>query len=178
MRVETELDSIAAKHGFSPATVKQLYESIRAGNGAMAQFSHPELGGTGQWMRGGMIMIGDMFNQTLKGRVDALCNDLAALYFATPTATPPTAGERERSATRWWPAELGSPAASGGQNELEYAYFPPKNRLVVRQAKKITVYDTTGHQIGGFSQQQGGGQTLQFSSQRGTFPVSVLPVVL
>jgi uncharacterized repeat protein (TIGR03803 family) len=27
-----------------------------------AQFSHPEFGGSGQWMRGGMIMVSDMFN--------------------------------------------------------------------------------------------------------------------
>jgi hypothetical protein len=45
----------------------------------MAQFSHPELGGMGQWSMGGMIMVGDMFNNGLKARVDALCNDLSAL---------------------------------------------------------------------------------------------------
>jgi hypothetical protein len=38
----------------------------------MAQFSHPEFGGSGQWMRGGMSMIGDMFNSGLKSRVDSL----------------------------------------------------------------------------------------------------------
>ena len=49
------------------------------GNGAMAQFSHPEFGGSGQWMRGGMIMVSDMFNNSLKGRIDGLCNELLGL---------------------------------------------------------------------------------------------------
>lgn len=31
------------------------------GNGSMAQFSHPEFSGSGQWMRGGMIMVSDIF---------------------------------------------------------------------------------------------------------------------
>jgi hypothetical protein len=50
----------------------------------MAQFNHGEFGGSGQWMRGGMIMVSDMFNSHLKGRIDALCNDLAALMSAEP----------------------------------------------------------------------------------------------
>lgn len=178
MKVEKELEALAAKHGFSPAAVKALYGSIQAGNGTAAQFSHPEFGGMGQWMRGGMLMIGDMFNQTLKGRVDALCTDLSALYFAAPAAAAATTSGWGVAAAAWWPAEYGTPASSGGQNALEYAYFPRSNRLAVRQGNKVTVYDATGHQIGGFSQQQGAGQTLYFTSQQGMFPVSSLPVVL
>jgi hypothetical protein len=34
--------------------------AVLNGNGGMAQFSHGEFGGSGQWMRGGMTMIGDM----------------------------------------------------------------------------------------------------------------------
>jgi hypothetical protein len=49
----------------------------------MAQFRHPEFGGTGQWMRCGMIMIGEMFNNTLKARVEALCNDIAQRNWAS-----------------------------------------------------------------------------------------------
>jgi hypothetical protein len=45
----------------------------------MAQFSHPEFGGSGQWMRGGMIMVSDMFNNSLKDRIDGLCNEVSAL---------------------------------------------------------------------------------------------------
>ncbi len=41
----------------------------------------------------------------------------------------------------------------------------------------VTVYDTLDHQIGGVSQQQGGGSSLTFSSQYGTVSVSSLPIV-
>ena len=50
----------------------------------MAQFGHPEFSGSGQWMRGGMIMVSDMFNNHLKGRIDALCNDLSNLIANQP----------------------------------------------------------------------------------------------
>ena len=60
MKLEAQLDTVAAKHGFSPAAVRQFYDAIRAGNGTAAQFSHPEFGGMGQWMRSGMMMIGEI----------------------------------------------------------------------------------------------------------------------
>jgi hypothetical protein len=41
----------------------------------------------------------------------------------------------------------------------------------------VTVYDTQGHQIGGFSQQQPGSGSLSFSSQLGNVDMSHLPVV-
>ena len=56
-----------------------MLESVVNGNGTMAQFSHPEFGGSGQWMRGAMIMVSDMFNNSLKGRIDGLCNEVSAL---------------------------------------------------------------------------------------------------
>src|SRR5262249_26970161 len=61
-----------------------MLQSVINGRGSMAQFSHPEFGGSGQWMRGGMIMISDMFNNLLKGRIDALCRDLSALVANEP----------------------------------------------------------------------------------------------
>ena len=42
--------------------------SLVAGGGGMAQFSHSEFGGLGQWVAGGPIMISDMFNNALKAR--------------------------------------------------------------------------------------------------------------
>jgi hypothetical protein len=50
----------------------------------MAQFNHPEFGGSGQWMRGGMIMLGDMFNNGLKNSVGNLCQELANLIANQP----------------------------------------------------------------------------------------------
>jgi hypothetical protein len=51
----------------------------------------------GQWSQGGMIMIGDMLNQGLKYRVDALCNELAGILRALSRRC---AGEREGLATQ------------------------------------------------------------------------------
>jgi len=70
---------LASRTGFSPEAVKQLLMALQRGNGAMAQFSHPEFGGSGQWARGGMVMLGDMFNNELKARVDGLANDSGAI---------------------------------------------------------------------------------------------------
>jgi len=63
-----------------------LLGALEQGNGRQAQFNHPDLGGMGQWSQGGMIMVGDMFNQGLKYRVDALCNELAGLLRSQPLA--------------------------------------------------------------------------------------------
>src|SRR5215218_6750710 len=79
------VESIAQRHGVSADAVLTLLQALRSGSGAMAQFSHPELGGMGQWSQGGMTMVGDMFNQGLKARVDALCTELASLLRAQPS---------------------------------------------------------------------------------------------
>ncbi len=42
---------------------------------------------------------------------------------------------------------------------------------------EVWVYDTQDHQIGGFSQQQGSGGSITFSSQFGTVNLSTLPVI-
>ena len=78
------IQDIAQRHGFSTDAVMSMLESVINGNGAMAQFSHPEFSGSGQWMRGGMTMVSDMFNNHLKGRVDALCSELANLIANQP----------------------------------------------------------------------------------------------
>jgi len=76
----------------------------------------------------------------------------------------------------WWPAELGSPSSSGGQNDARYAYFPQAQRLAIDRGGQVTLYDTLDHQIGGVQQQQGGAYgSLSFSSQFGTFTVDSLP---
>lgn len=77
----------------------------------------------------------------------------------------------------WWPAELGRPSSSGGQNDAAYAYFPGPRRLAIRRGTAITLYDTGDHSISGVQQQQGGRGSLEFSSQFGSFTVDTLPVV-
>ena len=76
---ERAINDLAQRYGFSSDAVLSMLESVVNGNGTMAQFSHPEFGGSGQWMRGGMIMVSDMFNNYLKGRIDGLCNELWGL---------------------------------------------------------------------------------------------------
>ena len=81
---QQEVNDLARRHGFSPEAVAVMLDAVVSGGGGMAQFNHPEFGGSGQWMRSGMTMIGDMFNHALKGQVEALCGDLAALLAERP----------------------------------------------------------------------------------------------
>jgi putative oligomerization/nucleic acid binding protein len=175
------VQGLAQRYGVSTDAVMALLVAVSNGGGTMAQFYHPELGGGGQWMAGGMTMVGDMFNSRLQYTVTGLCSELSALLrnqqvFATP---PPSAsGGSFHSGNTWWPAELGSPSSSGGQNDSRYAYFPGTQRLAIDRGGQVTVYDTLNHQIGGVQQQQGGSYgSLSFTSQFGTFTVDSLPVV-
>jgi hypothetical protein len=78
------------------------------------------------------------------------------------------------SGPAWWPEELGRPATSGGQNDVQYAFFPEARRLAIRQDGQVTVYDSGEHRISGVSQQQGGGRSLAFSSDEGEVKVADL----
>lgn len=167
------VQQIAARHGFSPEAVTHMLWAVWNGNGSMAQFSHWEFGGSGQWMRGGMTMLGDMFNNQLKGRVDSLCSELSQLLANRSDLVPPAP-----AAVTWWPAWMGSPNATGAQNNTRYAYFANSRRLAVDTGGDVWVYDTLDHQIGGFSQQQGPGGTISFSSQYGSVSLASLPVVM
>ncbi|MCF7971939.1 MAG: SHOCT domain-containing protein [Methylococcaceae bacterium] len=78
------INDIARRYNFSSDAVFSMLQSVINGNGSMAQFNHPEFGGSGQWMRGGMIMLGDMFNNSLKNSVGGLCQELANLIANQP----------------------------------------------------------------------------------------------
>ena len=192
---------LARRHGFSTDAVTQMMFAVLNGNGSMAQFNHFEFGGSGQWMRGGMLMLGDMFNYGLKNRVDALCNDISGILANQPglltsgsfqsqsqggnawqtqaTGAPqgPSSLFQPDPASHWWPQDLGAPNATGSQNSVRYAYFGGARRLAVQTGADVWVYDTQDHQIGGFSQQQGSGGSIVFTSQYGTVNLSTLPVV-
>lgn len=173
---DNAIAEIAQRYGLSHDSVLAMLIAVNAGGGTMAQFSVPELGGSGQWMRGGMTMVGNMFDNALKGRVDGLCNELAQLLATTsvfPAATPEY--RSGFASTGWWPTELGVPSATGGQNDARYAIFPSTRRLAIQANGVLRVFDTGEHQIGGVQQQQGGGYgSVNFSSQFGTFDVSSL----
>jgi hypothetical protein len=181
---EHAVQQLSQRFGVSVDAVKTLLAAVNNGGGTMAQFYHPELGGGGQWMRGGMTMVGDMFNSGLQATVSGLCAALSELLASTQVYPPVNPGPGSGGyagggSNNWWPAELGSPSSSGGQNDARYAYFPGTRRLALEQAGQVTVYDTLDHQIGGVQQQQGGygSGSLSFSSQYGTFSVQSLPQI-
>jgi len=200
------INELARRYGISTDGVMAMLQALINGNGTMAQFNHRELGGGGQWMLGGMTMVGDMFNHGLKAKVDGLCTELSRLLAQQPfvpfapvdssqsqwqggQATQPvgyggSAGQVSMfvpgapgGSGSWWPGDLGFPNASGGQNNTRYAYFAGPRRLAVEVNGQVTVYDTLDHQIGGVSQQQGSGSSLTFTSQYGTVDVVNLPLV-
>jgi hypothetical protein len=179
---ERDVQNMAARYGVSVDAVKALLSAVLAGGGTMAQFSIPELGGGGQWMQGGMTMVGDMFNGRLQSTVSGLCSELSALLasrsvFVPTPARVPGAGPMA-SSNGWWPAELGQPSSSGGQNDSRYAYFPNVQRLAIERGGQLSIYNTLDHWIGGVQQQQGGTTgSLSFTSQFGTFTVDSLPLV-
>jgi hypothetical protein len=182
----------AKRHGVSLDAAAALLGALAEGNGRQAQFNHPDLGGMGQWSEGGMIMVGDMFNQGLKARVDALCNELAGLLRSQPSISGAWQSQSRQvqggagvslfvpgsgSAGQWWPAELGSPASTGAQNDLRYAFFPDARRLAIEEGGRVRIYDAGDHRLSGFSQQQGGDRSLTFTSQFGLVRVTDLPLV-
>jgi hypothetical protein len=193
MPASQTIESIANRHGFSAEAVAAAADALRRGGGSMAQFSHWELGGGGQWLPG-MIMIGDMFNNHLKARVDALFCDLQNQPVAPPE--PGLFNQQHRPAQQdvgdaslrysqpasqyqsWYPAELGFPSTSGSQNNVRYAYFPAVSRLAIELFGKVTIYETGAHNISGVSQSQSNADgSMTFTSQFGVIPVSTLRIV-
>ncbi len=196
------LSGIADRHGVSLDAVEHMLLAVMAGGGTQAQFNHPDLGGMGQWSLGGMTMVGDMFNNGLKARVDGLATELSGLARDEDITRPFRHQSQSQSqggattfmgggmesgsslfvpgafrSSRWWPEDLGQPASTGAQNDLRYAFFPDTRRLAIDIAGTVTVYDTRDHRIGGFSQQQGGDQSITFTSQYGLVRVAELDVV-
>ena len=161
----------AQRHGFSEDAVQRMWEALVRGGGTMAQFSHAEFGGRGQWMGSGMVMVGDMFNRSLAARVDALCSEMAQQLLAHPEIV--RTSER-RPLDAWWPAELAEPGATGAQNGMRYAWFPVQRRLAVERDGQLDLFDTAHHVIGGVAQQQGGQSTIRFASQDGLIDLDTL----
>jgi hypothetical protein len=179
------VQGLAQRYGVSVDAVTTLLSAVAAGGGTMAQFYHPELGGGGQWMRGGMTMVGDMFNSRLQSTVSGLCSELSGLLGSEQVFQPLPAAtgggfmnQGMAFGNNWWPSDLGQPSSSGGQNDARYAYFPQARRLAISRNGQVSIYDTLDHDIGGVQQQQGGSYgSLSFSSQFGTFGVDSLPLV-
>lgn len=176
---ESLVERVALRHSISQDAVRTILHALRSGGGSMAQFSHPEFGGMSQWSPG-MTMVGDMFNNKLKSKLDAVCSELAG-YAASGNNDPRRVDEKSEVSYRaapksnWWPTGLGTPTSVGAQNDLRYAIFP--RRLVIKDGDRIEIYDTGNHRIFGVAQAQSIHQTLTFESQGGLVRVKDLPKV-
>ncbi len=142
--MKKEIKSLAKKYGFSEETVEVLLNGLVQNGGSQVQFNIAELGGMGQW-QGGMVMIGDMFNNMLKNKVSNLCYELAELSRNLPEAKSKVAKSKEEDKITF----------KGTQNEIGYQYFASKNRLEILNNGKVKAkYDTTGFELTGAQQQQ------------------------
>jgi hypothetical protein len=218
------VNELAQRYGFSQEAVIQMMFAILRGRGGMAQFNHPEFAGSGQWMQGGMLMLGDMFNHALKARVDGLCQAISSQLASQPELFPAGSFQAQSQSgggqqmqvgsgqqmqvagsgqqvqvggggqqmhvmgggqglfapdprDSWWPRELGQPSAMGQQNDVRYAFFPALGRLAVETNGAVSVYDTGGHHIAGFGQQQAPGGAVVFSTPAGSISLASLSSV-
>lgn len=73
------INDMASRYGVSTDAIMCMLQAVTNGGGTMAQFNCQEFGGGGQWMQGGMTMVGDMFNYGLKSSVDNVCGELSRL---------------------------------------------------------------------------------------------------
>lgn len=151
---QQKINELAQRYGVGTDAVMTLLQALVNSNGTMAQFNHRELGGGGQWMLGGMTMVGDMFNHGLKSQVDGLCSELSQLLAQQPFVPFPASfqsqgqggGQQQqqggygavgpglaslfvpeapgRTSGQWWPPELGFPNGTGAQNQVRYCSTP------------------------------------------------------
>lgn len=77
----------------------------------------------------------------------------------------------------WWPSDLGEPSSTGAQNDMRYAFFPDKHRLLIERDGRRTLYDSADHKISGVAQQGGGERSVTFSSQHGPVKLGDLKAV-
>lgn len=172
------ITNIANRYGVSLNAVIDLTQTLMRSNGTMAQFNIYELGGGGQWMQGGMTMVGDMFNNQLKNTVDGLCGELSNLIQQGGIQYKPLPKVQNQNgfSGNWW-GDLGFPNSTGSQNNTSYAIFSNIGRLAIQENGKVTVFNTLDHQIGGVGQQQSGNYSVSFTSQYGAVDLNSLPVV-
>lgn len=189
---ERLVDELADKHEFSRAAIAHLAEAIAAGAGDMAMFDHAAFGGPGQWMRGGLILTSRPEDTILTHRIEALCNALSEHERVSASDRAPaeswsgvadTMAQTDTTAMdARWPAELGTPDATGSADGLSYAYFRSAERLAIRERGRLMLYDTRGADIIGIAQSQTGGTSeTVFTTPEGKLslaelsPVDTLP---
>ena len=167
---KADVAAVAQRHGSARAPVAS-FTSARSGGGRQAQFSHPELGGMGQWS-GGMTQIGDMFNDALKAKVSAFCQEMSAHAPGARAAQNVYEGGRRRRPGRCAARTAGGPRARPthvvrGAEQHELRLLPGQAPARLSRDGRVTVYDTGEHRLTGFSQQQPGTGDFAFAGQSG-----------
>jgi len=109
---QQRINEIANQYNVSSDAVLTLLQALVNGHGTMAQFNHSELGGSGQWMQGGMTMVGDMFNNSLKNKVDGLCYELSNLLAQQPFRAVPASFQSQNQGS-------GQQQGGGGQQQQQ-----------------------------------------------------------
>jgi len=128
---QQRINDLAQRYGVSTDAVMALLHALINGHGTMAQFNHPELGGSGQWLQGGMTMVGDMFNHGLKAKVDGLCTELSQILGQQPFVPFPLSSQSQ---------------SPGGQQQQQQGGYGSLGRS----------WEIPLHQGGQQQQQQGG----------------------
>ncbi|WP_428660115.1 hypothetical protein [Runella sp.] len=166
-----KIQEIASKYNVSEETVRTLLEGLKLSGGRQVQFNISELGGMGQW-QGGMVMIGDMFNNSLKAKVAELCAELSPLSQTVleEEKKQEEAKPQKKNETSKKPAEKRTLASfNGSQNGHRYAYFASEEVLELEEDGKVTKYSTKGYPLSGVQQSQdNGGRSLSFTYPGGT----------
>jgi hypothetical protein len=114
------INNIAQRYNFSSDAVFSMLQSVINGNGSMAQFNHREFGGSGQWMKGGMIMLGDMFNNNLKNSVGGLCQELSNLVANQPNLIQSGSFQSQNQGTQQQSNFGGNSSNTGEQQQNSY----------------------------------------------------------
>lgn len=108
---EAFIDRFSIRHSVSTDAVRTILRALRSGGGTMAQFSHSDFGGMSQWSPG-MTMVGDMFNNSLKSKLDTICTELAAYVAQAPSEWSPRREKDEVSYRSPRQGSVGGPAVS------------------------------------------------------------------
>lgn len=169
-----KIQEIAAKYNVSEQTVRTLLDGLKGSGGRQVQFNISELGGMGQW-QGGMVMIGDMFNNSLKAKVAELCSELAPLSHSLTEEEKKQESAAAETEKKPVEKKRASASFSGSQNGHKYAYYASENILEMEENGQVTQYSTEGYALSGVQQSQdNGGRTLSFSYPGGTVSVKDL----
>ncbi len=83
--LQQNIHELSERYSISLEAVIAMAQAVVNGKGSMAQFNIPELGGMGQWMRGGMTMVSDRSNYSLQTKVTSLCAELTLLLSSSPS---------------------------------------------------------------------------------------------